>query len=177
MGERRGVIVGIDGSEGSRAALAFALRDAARRGTGVRVISVFLPSQFWPEAYWLAPPPAVVAVKDDLRGMAMQMLDAIVTEQPVLAAVPVELHELEGHPARVLIEQAKGADLLVVGHRGRGGFASALLGSVGLHCVLHGECPVTVVRPELRLATSRDGLAHAAQPARLGVGPIVAPTF
>ena len=108
MGERRGVVVGIDGSEGSRAALAFALRDAARRGTGVRVISVFLPSQFWPEAYWLAPPPAVVAVKDDLRGMAMQMLDAIVTEQPVLAAVPVELHELEGHPARVLIEQAKG---------------------------------------------------------------------
>jgi hypothetical protein len=89
----------------------------------------------------------------------------------------VELHELEGHPAPVLIDQAKGADLLVVGHRGRGGFASALLGSVGLHCVLHGECPVTVVRPELRLATSRDGLADAAQPARLGFGPIVAPTF
>ena len=44
MGERRGVVVGLDGSEGSRAALAFALRDAARRGTGVRVISVFLPS-------------------------------------------------------------------------------------------------------------------------------------
>jgi nucleotide-binding universal stress UspA family protein len=47
----------------------------------------------------------------------------------------------------VLIEQAQAADLLVVGHRGRGGLASALLGSVGLHCVLHAACPVIIVRP------------------------------
>ena len=177
MGERRGVVVGIDGSVESRAALAFALCDAARRGTGVRVISVFLPPQFLPAAYWLAPPPPVGQVKDDLRGIAVQMLDDVVAEHPGLAAVPVELHELEGHPATVLIDQARGADLLVVGHRGRGSVVSALLGSVGLQCVLHGECPVTVVRTAPRPATSRGGPADAAQPARLGVGQIVAPSF
>jgi len=48
----------------------------------------------------------------------------------------------------VLIEQSQGAELLVVGHRGLGGFRSAVLGSVGLHCVLHAACPVTVVRPQ-----------------------------
>ena len=102
-------------------------------------------------------------MKDDLRGMAMQMLDAVVTKQPVLAAVPVELHELEGHPAEVLIDRARGAALLVVGHRGRGGFASALLGSVGMQCVLHGECPVTVVRTAPRPETPRAGLEHSAE--------------
>ena len=55
-----------------------------------------------------------------------------------------------------LIERARGADLLVIGHRGRGGAASALLGSVGLHCVLHAECPVTVIRPKLAPAVVRE---------------------
>ena len=47
----------------------------------------------------------------------------------------------------MLVEASEGADLLVLGHRGRGAVRSALLGSVGLHCVLHATCPVTVVRP------------------------------
>jgi nucleotide-binding universal stress UspA family protein len=163
MGERLGVVVGIDGSEGSREALAFALEEAARRGTGVRVISVFLPPQYRPEAYSLAAPPTVDQVKDDLRMIATRMIDHVVAEHPGLAAVPVELHELEGHPAEVLIDRARGAALLVVGHRGRGGFASALLGSVGMQCVLHGECPVTVVRTAPRPETPRAGLEHSAE--------------
>ena len=52
----------------------------------------------------------------------------------------------EGHPAFSLIEQAKDADLLVVGTRGHGGFVGLLLGSVGEHCVTHAPCPVVVVR-------------------------------
>lgn len=52
-----------------------------------------------------------------------------------------------GSPGKVLVEQARRADALVLGHRGRGAFASVLLGSVGLHCVLHATCPVTIVRP------------------------------
>jgi nucleotide-binding universal stress UspA family protein len=57
------------------------------------------------------------------------------------------MQTLPGAPAAVLVEQAQGADLLVVGNRGRGGLASALLGSVSLHCVLHAPCPITIVRP------------------------------
>jgi nucleotide-binding universal stress UspA family protein len=52
----------------------------------------------------------------------------------------------------VLVEASEGADLLVLGHRGRGALRSALLGSVGLHCVLHATCPVTVVRPAAAIA-------------------------
>jgi len=57
------------------------------------------------------------------------------------------VHVQCGRPADVLIEVSRRAALLVVGHRGRGPLTSALLGSVGLHCVLHAVCPVTVVRP------------------------------
>ena len=52
----------------------------------------------------------------------------------------------EGNPAKVLIEQSAGADLLVVGSRGHGGFAGMLLGSVSHHLVAHSKCPVVVVR-------------------------------
>jgi nucleotide-binding universal stress UspA family protein len=54
----------------------------------------------------------------------------------------------EGYPAEVLLDAAKGADLLVLGNRGHSGFTSALLGSVSLHCVTHAHCPVLVVREE-----------------------------
>jgi nucleotide-binding universal stress UspA family protein len=62
-------------------------------------------------------------------------------------AVPVEVRAVPGNPAEVLLDQAAVADLLVVGHRGLGGVASACLGSVGLQCVLHAICPLTIVRP------------------------------
>jgi nucleotide-binding universal stress UspA family protein len=58
----------------------------------------------------------------------------------------VQLRVVSGNPGAVLVDEAADADLLVVGHRGRGGIASACLGSVGLHCVLHATCPVVVVR-------------------------------
>jgi nucleotide-binding universal stress UspA family protein len=156
MVERHTVVVGIDGSTGSRAALRYALEDAARRGTGVRMISGLIPPQYWPNAYGLAAPPTIGEMKDDLRVIAQRMVAAVVADRPDLAAVPVELHEIEGQPAKVLIEQSRGADLLVVGHRGRGGFTSALLGSVGLQCVLHAQCPVVVVRPAPEPRTAED---------------------
>jgi len=59
----------------------------------------------------------------------------------------VTVHVRRGRPAEVLVEVSRHAAVLVVGHRGRGALTSAVLGSVGLHCVLHARCPVTVVRP------------------------------
>jgi nucleotide-binding universal stress UspA family protein len=53
---------------------------------------------------------------------------------------------VNGHPAQALIDAANGADLLVVGSRGHGTFAEALLGSVSQHCVHHAPCPVLIVR-------------------------------
>jgi nucleotide-binding universal stress UspA family protein len=60
--------------------------------------------------------------------------------------VPVDVRVVPGSAGQVLLDQAADADLLVVWHRGRGGIASACLGSVGLQCVLHAACPVVVVR-------------------------------
>jgi nucleotide-binding universal stress UspA family protein len=59
----------------------------------------------------------------------------------------------EGLPARTLIELSSGADLVVVGSRGRGGFSSLALGSVGQACVHHAHCPVLIVRPKTRPAS------------------------
>ena len=59
----------------------------------------------------------------------------------------MEIVVAAGPAAGVLIDKSAEVDVLVLGHRGRGGFASMLLGSVGLQCVQHARCPVIVVRP------------------------------
>jgi nucleotide-binding universal stress UspA family protein len=61
--------------------------------------------------------------------------------------VSITVEARAGHPGEVLVDAAKDAELLVVGHRGRGSVRSVLLGSVGLFCVLHAECPITIVPP------------------------------
>jgi nucleotide-binding universal stress UspA family protein len=75
-----------------------------------------------------------------------RMVDEVVAGRSgELTGVPVEVRAIPGPPAAVLVEQAAEGDLLVVGHRGRGGFRSTVLGSVGLQCILHAPGPVTVV--------------------------------
>jgi nucleotide-binding universal stress UspA family protein len=59
--------------------------------------------------------------------------------------VPYDVMGILGPPGEVLVDRSRGAELLVIGHRGRGAMTSAVLGSVGLHCVLHAACPVTIV--------------------------------
>jgi nucleotide-binding universal stress UspA family protein len=178
MNERTRVVVGIDGSTESRAALRFALEEAAGRGTGVRVVSAVLPPQYWVDAYGLSAPLTLDERRAGLRATAQRMVDDVIAERPDLAAVPLELHEVEGRPAEALVEQSRGADMLVVGHRGRGGFASAMLGSVGLQCVLHAQCPVTVVRPAARPEAVRAEAADQGTAApRHASDPFFVPTY
>ena len=129
-------------------ALRFALEDAHRRSARVKVVTAYLSPEFWAASYGVAALPTIEEVVEDNVTVARDVLKAVVDEAPALGEVPVDVLALPGAPARVLIEQARGAALLVVGHRGRGGFKSAVLGSVGMHCVLHATCPVTVVRPQ-----------------------------
>lgn len=150
------IVVGVDGSDCSRAALEFALDEAVRRSAAVRVVLVMPETDYWATAYGMSPS-VVDDMSADLERTGRDMLDALVRERGgAVAGVPVEVRVVGGTPGHALVEQSREADLLVVGHRGRGGFRSAVLGSVGLQCVLHATVPVVVVRPDRRSADQPD---------------------
>ncbi|MEV7068508.1 universal stress protein [Streptomyces collinus] len=83
----------------------------------------------------------------DLEAAARQALaHAVDQERHTAPEVPLDTHIVHGHPAQILVDTANGADLLVVGSRGLGGFTGTLLGSVSRYCVEHATCPVVVMR-------------------------------
>lgn len=134
-----GVVVGVDGSVGSAAALRFAVDEARMRGSTVHAIGAWaLPAMAYAGGAGVDDLP--VALQTAAReGIAKAI------EQVDIGDVPVEQHVIEGHAARVLLEAGSGADLLVVGSRGLGGFSRLLLGSVGQQVVHHPPCPVVIV--------------------------------
>ena len=138
----------MDGSDCSRTALEFALDEAVLRKATVHGVVAALPE----DDYWAAvdgmSPALVDELAADLERMPHGMVDAVVGERGGAAAkVPCGGPRRSRPTRRVLVDQSRDADLLVVGHRGRGGFRGNVLGSVGLQCVLHASVPVTVVRP------------------------------
>lgn len=142
------IVVGVDGSDFSRTALEFAFDEAVLRGTGVRVVAALPDTAYWAASSGMSPS-LLDELTADLDKMARGMVDDLVRERGgAVADVPVEIRALGGSPGHVLVDQSRGADMLVVGHRGRSGLASTVLGSVGLQCVLHASVPVVVVRRE-----------------------------
>jgi nucleotide-binding universal stress UspA family protein len=137
------VVVGIDFSSGSKAALLFALHDADRRGVPVEAVSAYRPPDYWMDFY------AVGTYQPDrIREAALDRLRTFVDEALPEGPQPppeVRLRVAMGTAADVLTLESHGADLLVVGSRGHGGFAHMLLGSVSMQCAQHASCPVTVV--------------------------------
>lgn len=133
------IVAGVDGSPSSKAALRWAVRQARLTGAEVEAVTAWhLPSSYGvaPTADWTA----------DFEGEARKMLTDTLNELGIEPPVTVRATVAEGHPADVLVRAARGADLLVVGSRGHGGFAGSLLGSVSQYCVHHAACPVLVVR-------------------------------
>ncbi|MHA6781929.1 universal stress protein [Pseudonocardia saturnea] len=142
------VVVGIDGSPGSWPALEHAFHDAARRDARLRVVAVVPLPEYWVSTYGMDVMPPSVEVVAEVRADAQRMVDQVVAAHvDLLTRVPVAVVAVVGAPSEVLLAEAQEADLLVLGHRGRTALASAVLGSVGLHCVLHAACAVTIVRP------------------------------
>jgi len=138
-GYRQRIVVGVDGSESSKLALRWAIRQAELTGGTVDAVTAW----HYPPGYGAAPIGAGV----DFEGDAKRTLTEALAEVSGLAPeVRVDPLIAEGHAATVLLQAARGADLLVVGSRGHGGFTSALVGSVSLYCVLHAHCPVLVFR-------------------------------
>jgi nucleotide-binding universal stress UspA family protein len=137
-----GIVVGIDGSEGSREALRFAAAEARLRNEHLRVVSAWhVPTALYAGAGsgFVAP-----VEEEDLSRATRQAVEAELAE--VLGAdADVDVIMREGNAAHVLIEESTDATLLVVGSRGHGGFTGLLIGSVGQQCAAHARCPVVIV--------------------------------
>jgi nucleotide-binding universal stress UspA family protein len=138
------VLVGVDGSPESGAALKYAVAEANRRGARLRVVSTYFPEYSVhgrTEPVTASETGVEVDLEQEIRHMVEDALAGDALPQPA------EIVVAAGPAAGVLIDASGEVDVLVLGHRGRGGFASMLLGSVSLQCVLHARCPVIVVRP------------------------------
>jgi len=136
------IVVGVDGSEHSLLALRWAAQEAVRTGAELDVVTAWLSPE---HAAPLGVVPKVLS-PDELVAEAGRKLDELVAEVLPDTSAVVHTEVVRGEAAASLVARARGADLLVVGSRGRGLFADLLLGSVSEHCVRHAPCPVVVVR-------------------------------
>jgi nucleotide-binding universal stress UspA family protein len=136
------VVVGVDGSDPSVAALTWASRYGAATGATVRAVRVW----HYPTAAGLPPGKTPEPVETEVEGWVRDELSQAVTKANPDSSAQVESKIVYGHPAEALIDESRGESLLVLGHRGHGGFAEALTGSIVIHCVNHAACPVVVVR-------------------------------
>jgi nucleotide-binding universal stress UspA family protein len=140
------IVVGVDNSDGAKAALAFAYEEARLREATLRAVHA------WQFGYigYTGLEGAVPAMGGDireLRAAAAAALDATLREAiPDAGDVKIEQRVVEGTAGAALVDESQHADLLVVGSRGHGGFAQLLLGSVSQQCAHHAACPVVIVR-------------------------------
>ena len=140
------IVVGVDHSAGAKAALQFALEEARLRQATLRVVHAYqfgyigaiglegAPTRCRRRAGGLSPGRRGRARRDPERSRRRK------------DGVAIERRVDQGSAAAVLVEESRGADLLVVGSRGHGGFAQLLLGSVSQQCAQHAFCPVVIVR-------------------------------
>ncbi len=135
------VVAGVDGSPGSAAALRFAGEEARLRGGELHVVHVWIDTvSGYGGPPWAVP---VTTLRERADATLRASLTAWRTGSP---GVQVRAETVEGVEWDVLTRVAAGADLFVVGSRGRGGWSGLLLGSVGLHAITGAPCPVAVVR-------------------------------
>ncbi|MFJ3338452.1 universal stress protein [Streptomyces sp. NPDC086766] len=135
----RRIVVGVDGSDPPKAALRWAVRQAALTGGVVEAVTA------WQDPPWYGAGPVAAGADcaDDVAEILTQAID-----ETCVRHRPVEIRPqvVYGNPASVLLYAGRGAELLAVGNRGHGGFPQALPGSAGQHLVQHAECPVVVIR-------------------------------
>jgi nucleotide-binding universal stress UspA family protein len=145
-----GILVGVDGSDHSRRALGWAIREAAQHHVPLTVMTV-RPAAARPatEIYWGLPDlPEDSGDLELMRAGVQQFVEKVANETG--ERVPeVTVTVVSGDPAAELVKASRDADMLVVGSRGTGEFAKLLLGSVSSKVTHHAACPVVVV-PETR---------------------------
>jgi len=137
------IVVGVDGSEPSNEALRYALHQATLEGAEIRAVTAW----HVPAATYGGPGASPLVnvrelFEEDAEAISATALDSVRAED---GDVKIDAVIREGHPAKVLLDAAADADLLVVGSRGLGGFSELLLGSVSHECAQHSTCPIVIV--------------------------------
>ena len=139
------VIVGVDGSESSLAAVETAAREAGLRKAALKVVHAFL----WPAMHVPLGPSPLGPADGGMRNMVERLVaEAVERARVVAPEVEVSHAVVTGEPLTVLEAQSRAAELVVVGSRGMGGFVGLMVGSTAVHLAAHGRCPVLVVREE-----------------------------
>ena len=149
------IVVGIDGSDSSSDALRWALAEARFRAAEVEAVHAWEYPAFTMSTFGDVAVPVVDkdATEKAAEDLARRVVDRVVGEEGsgaeanAASPVPVSIVTRMGRPSEVLLAEAKGAAMVVVGARGRGGFASLLLGSVSTQVVHHAPVPVVVTPP------------------------------
>jgi nucleotide-binding universal stress UspA family protein len=139
-----GIVVGMDGSLHARHALDWAMREAAMRHVALTVLAVN-PAMASP---WTGNPLAVPndeQTERQVRGAAQEAIAKSASELGEAQPASVTVAAFAGFPAQALIDASKSADLIVIGSRGTGGFATLRLGSISSQVVHHAACPVVIV--------------------------------
>lgn len=131
------IVVGVDGSEGADAALAWAIGEARLRGARLEVVHSF--------TYPIMGDLPTVADADALFVQEAEAILERTVARSEVGDVEFDARVVRGSAAAVLLDAARDADLLVVGSRGRGGFAGLVLGSVSQQCAQHAPCPIVIV--------------------------------
>jgi nucleotide-binding universal stress UspA family protein len=137
------IVVGVDGSAGSQAALAWAVEEARLHGATLVAVHAWQPPAVYGTGF--APVPVVPpdgAYEDAARELLEGELARVAGGHP---DVTIERHVIEGAPGEVLVTMAGEADLVVVGSRGHGNLVGMLLGSVSQHCAHRSPVPVVIV--------------------------------
>lgn len=137
------IVVGLDGSEYARRAVRWAAAEARTHRYELHVVTAFDPPDLVGVPGARFPVERIDESEERAHSHQQRWLSEALNDEPDLAPI-TEVRV--GRPAEQLLEVARGADLLVVGSRGRGGFRGLLLGSVSLQCVTHADCPVAVIR-------------------------------
>ncbi|MEU2749812.1 universal stress protein [Streptomyces collinus] len=137
------VVVGVDGSASSLTAVEAAAREARLREAALRVVHACM----WPAMHVPLGPPAFGPPEGGIRNMVDRLMAEALERARVTAPdVDVSHVVVNGEPLTALEAQSRGAELVVVGSRGMGGFVGLLVGSTAVHLAAHGRCPVLVVR-------------------------------
>jgi nucleotide-binding universal stress UspA family protein len=140
------IVVGVDGSEGSLEALRWAADEARLRGAKLVAVHAW-SAPYAPAMPGIGEPAALPVDRTVVQQAADEALEASLREAGVpREGIELERAVIEDSPAYALLEQAEDADLLVVGSRGHGRIAGALLGSISQQVAQHAPCPVVIVR-------------------------------